>query len=698
MKFIYFGLILAYWHKIDTAKADQKNNIRRTSQAVKCTVSETHGLVEGDGPDLPPVQLCEDVNDSSVIYTLNGNVDQVTSDDNYESNNCILSLPDAAAVSQRPDGSKVINIGRGPHTVNRGNPNNIFGGNRRLTTTGQRKALVVRVTDINGNAPTQSEATMRDDVFLDDNNLKVRYWDCSNGQLDFIYGTGTGVNNGVITVTTSNNLNGATWQSCGSWASALLPNDVSYNHVMYICPDVVNFEGAAAWGSRPGSNSWYRSQYASAPIVQVHEVGHNLGHGHSGVTETYDDGSCNMGNRGQWNDAGTNYCFNAAKTWYNGWYSDYHQVISPIAASYSSELVGINNVQQGDAIQGVHDVVLKIANSGEADHYVHFNRREGANNEVPNFGDRVVVYTQGGLGSVSTKQADMGEGGIFTKSNWANSGFTLTIKVCSITIGSPDLAVVLVYLAGSNDLSCPVACSSDAECDDGLYCNGAETCTAGVCQSGSPVVCDDGLFCNGIETCNEGTATCDPGTPVTCDDGNACTTDTCNISTDACESVIDVFPCDGNGICEAGEDCNNSDDCIGGQAGEAVCGNNVCETADGEDCFNCPQDCNSRTGGKPANRYCCGDTIGCSDGRCSGDGNTCSDVSTVSSYCCGDLVCTPDSPETFDNCAIDGCSAPVPTTPAPVTPAPTPGPALPTLAPTKQPKTMGGMMRKIRRQ
>ena len=41
---------------------------------------------------------------------------------------------------------------------------------------------------------------------------------------------------------------------------------------MIVCPDVVNFGGAAAWGQRPGSVSWYRSMYASAPVVQVHEL------------------------------------------------------------------------------------------------------------------------------------------------------------------------------------------------------------------------------------------------------------------------------------------------------------------------------------------------------------------------------------------------------------------------------------------
>lgn len=30
----------------------------------------------------------------------------------------------------------------------------------------------------------------------------------------------------------------------------------------------------AAWGTVPGTKSWYRSKYASFPVTQMHEVGH----------------------------------------------------------------------------------------------------------------------------------------------------------------------------------------------------------------------------------------------------------------------------------------------------------------------------------------------------------------------------------------------------------------------------------------
>ena len=68
----------------------------------------------------------------------------------------------------------------------------------------------------------------------------------------------------------------------------------------------------------------------------------------------------------------------------------------------------------------------------------------------------------------------------------------------------------------------PTQCTSDGECDDGMFCNGEETCVDNFCQAGDPVVCDDdGLFCTGKEMCDETTEACvSSGDP--CAGGQAC--------------------------------------------------------------------------------------------------------------------------------------------------------------------------------
>jgi len=59
-------------------------------------------------------------------------------------------------------------------------------------------------------------------------------------------------------------------------------------------------------------------------------------------------------------------------------------------------------------------------------------------------------------------------------------------------------AFVLLLAAGPRPA---LACTTDAECDDGNVCSGAEYCQAGVCYSRAPLVCDDGNPCT-VDTCD----------------------------------------------------------------------------------------------------------------------------------------------------------------------------------------------------
>jgi C1A family cysteine protease len=153
-----------------------------------------------------------------------------------------------------------------------------------------------------------------------------------------------------------------------------------------------------------------------------------------------------------------------------------------------------------------------------------------------------------------------------------------------------------------------LGCDTDAQCDNGQYCDGAETCVNSVCQNGTPPSCpDDNLWCTGNEFCNEATDSCDfSGNP--CDGGTVC-----NENTDTCE-----LPNCGNGVCDEGENCNNcSSDCISGTAG-GTCGA----------CFKgvCDGSCHPRK-----------------------EDTTCSDCAP--GFCCGDGTCSGE--EDVSNCAID---------------------------------------------
>lgn len=100
------------------------------------------------------------------------------------------------------------------------------------------------------------------------------------------------------------------------------------------------------------------------------------------------------------------------------------------------------------------------------------------------------------------------------------------------------------------------ACSADADCTDGLSCNGAERCVGGACQAGPPPDCSDGLACT-VDACNEATDLC-THTPNhgDCNDGLYCNgTEVCSVGGGGCQPGLPP--------CPAGFTCDEvNDQCI----------------------------------------------------------------------------------------------------------------------------------------
>ena len=126
------------------------------------------------------------------------------------------------------------------------------------------------------------------------------------------------------------------------------------------------------------------------------------------------------------------------------------------------------------------------------------------------------------------------------------------------------------------------SCSSDAACDDGCFCNGAERCSDSVCVLGDdPCVdafdctadscieevnrcvfdpqaemCSDGDACNGAEQCDL-IRGCIPSAPLYCNDENSCTVDSCDTEMGCVFTARDL---DGDGYTDGrcgGEDCDD---------------------------------------------------------------------------------------------------------------------------------------------
>lgn len=183
-------------------------------------------------------------------------------------------------------------------------------------------------------------------------------------------------------------------------------------------------------------------------------------------------------------------------------------------------------------------------------------------------------------------------------------------------------------------------CTTSSDCDDGLYCNGDESCLGGACQRGDAVdctdsnpctrdscsesdracmhaadgaLCDNGIFCDGLEACDL-QAGCVARSPLDCEDSVPCTIDQCNEETNQCDhapdsSVCDdgqfcngvetcepagcvagALPCDSTGICDemedrcmpAASDCSQAADCEDGN----ICTDHACVSGRCETSFN----------------------------------------------------------------------------------------------------------------
>ncbi len=155
----------------------------------------------------------------------------------------------------------------------------------------------------------------------------------------------------------------------------------------------------------------------------------------------------------------------------------------------------------------------------------------------------------------------------------------------------------------------PASCRADSDCDDGVYCNGAEQCLPS----------DPRADAHG----------CVPGTPVDCDDGVACTLDSCSEMLRACHHTPPDNDGDGHGDANCLDAMGNplGDDCDDNDANRYPGNTEVCDHHD--------EDCNP-------------DTLGFLDAD--GDGAS-------SSACCNGTNCGPDcndSDATIHPGAADG--------------------------------------------
>ncbi len=224
--------------------------------------------------------------------------------------------------------------------------------------------------------------------------------------------------------------------------------------------------------------------------------------------------------------------------------------------------------------------------------------------------------------------------------------------------------------------------ATDSECDDGQFCNGAETCSveAGDCVNGEPPAapddpnlsdcmvyhptcnpdlgayelvpaafgsaCDDGVGCT-VESCIDG-GVCQPiADPATCIDANLCNgTETCDVL-QGCQPGTPLV-CDNNDVCDGVETCEDLIGCVDADPLQPPA------DPDPDDCMVVSETCDATDGYTmvvAAADSACDDGDACTTDACNGTDGTCQGTLA----CDNDLFC--DGVET---CGATGCEAGTP--------------------------------------
>lgn len=135
------------------------------------------------------------------------------------------------------------------------------------------------------------------------------------------------------------------------------------------------------------------------------------------------------------------------------------------------------------------------------------------------------------------------------------------------------------------DHACATTCTSDGDCDDGLACNGTETCDpAAICVPGTAPDCDDGLDCTD-DACAE---------PDGCTNTSLCPEEMPVCTSGGCVECVEDVHCDDGLVCNGAETCDPATGCVAGTAPDCAdefgCTTDVCEEPGGcANINNCPE-------------------------------------------------------------------------------------------------------------
>ncbi|KAL7533016.1 hypothetical protein ACHAXR_012609 [Thalassiosira sp. AJA248-18] len=317
----------------------------------------------------------------------------------------------------------------------------------RQLQTGDRTLLVVRVRGADATT-SPSESTLNDNWFgtnTDPHNLKSQYAACSYNKLTFSPVTSIGTD-GVVTVTIANTISGASDGTIRNAVTAKLratygTDSGLADHVALCLPAGTS----GGWIEYAYIHSWlsvFNNNWCNYLSIQVHEIGHNLGYDHSGEgSNEYGDQSGMMGYSYS-SDDGNVMCFNGAKSWLTGWYTDKSVTVEPTATDgnecYEGALYGV-----ADYGTATSNVLVKINNGSNPHAFINFNRQNGINSGTREAGNQVTVTTARDGYSPSNLVAKLNAGGAYS-GRFGGKDMVVTVNSISTDGGGRQFASVLI--------------------------------------------------------------------------------------------------------------------------------------------------------------------------------------------------------------------------------------------------------------
>ncbi len=344
---------------------------------------------------------------------------------------------------------------------------------RRLASkpakTGTLNTLVIRLLDNNNLAPTLSNAKLQNDVFYDNSSLKTQTAACSYNKLQIQPFSGKTpsnkqITNGVVDVkmdytmgSGASGLDQAAMKAAQEQLGDLY--DSMFDLIMFCFPPGNDFIAFAYPNTK---FSFYNDKYCGYVGAQMHEVGHNLGLGHSGENGEgeYNDVTGFMGAPPLQDDL--QMCYNPQKSYQLGWYDDKVESINPLDGVGKREYIlnGVANYQKNNnalVVLRLEQSQLQTSLQVQQDFYVGFNHAKGINAQVAEDKDKVTIvrkdYGMPDQYAQSTKVASLSPGERATLENF-NGERDVEIKFIGITNGDAKIIVNDPSLPAPNPPKC----------------------------------------------------------------------------------------------------------------------------------------------------------------------------------------------------------------------------------------------------